>query len=234
MAINPRYEIPHLYTKEIACQYRNKEGKCSSHVFAMGKTLYIRNSCKFYKDFRFFSAQEAINNIHTSKASQSFIISGETGAGKTETAKHILNYLVEVEETDSNQIKHRLINPITEYFGNAQTVNNDNSSRFNKYTKVYMIFPFFEYLYTFNSIMLIFLVFILSHVHFGFLTQLLFDHNMKIVGGEISYHLLETNRVSSQDPYEANFHIFYTLLEAPHELKQTLHINQTSYSVCEN
>lgn len=123
----------------------------------MGKTLYLRNSCKFHKDFRFFSAQEAINNIHTFEASQSFIISGETGAGKTETAKHILNYLV--EETDSNQIKHRLINPITEYFGNAQTGNNDNSSRFNKYTKVYLVFPFFEYLYTFNSIMLILFVF---------------------------------------------------------------------------
>lgn len=87
-----------------------------------------------------FPAQEAINNLKESKSSQSIIITGESGAGKTETTKHLLNYLCGCY-SDSEEIEHRLTaNLLIEYFANAQTLANKNSSRFNRFIKVGIIF----------------------------------------------------------------------------------------------
>ena len=76
--------------------------------------------------------------------SQSILISGESGAGKTEAAKKIMEYVAAVSGDRFNRghehsVKERLIqsNPVLEAFGNATTVRNNNSSRFGKFIRIY-------------------------------------------------------------------------------------------------
>lgn len=76
-----------------------------------------------------------------SRKNQSVIISGESGAGKTEAAKQVMRYLIEASKMsngESTEIQDSLIsaNVILEAFGNAKTLRNDNSSRFGKYIKL--------------------------------------------------------------------------------------------------
>lgn len=90
----------------------------------------------------FKTADTALYNLLYSEArqNQSIIISGESGAGKTETTKHVLHFLSEVAGGQENtNIEERIIqaNPVLEAFGNAKTIRNDNSSRFGKYCEVF-------------------------------------------------------------------------------------------------
>lgn len=80
-------------------------------------------------------ANEALENMRGSKISQTIYISGRSGSGKTETIKHILNYLC---NTVDNRIEQKILNSnsIYEAFGNASTAENNNSSRFFKLIKV--------------------------------------------------------------------------------------------------
>jgi hypothetical protein len=71
---------------------------------------------------------------------QSVIISGESGAGKTEATKQVLHFLAEVAGGNDRSLEEKIVKhvtPILEGFGNAKTLRNDNSSRFGKYCQVY-------------------------------------------------------------------------------------------------
>jgi len=121
IAVNPYYEIPKLYSRDIIMQYKGKSlGTLPPHVFAI--------------------ADKAFRDMEVLKKSQSIIVSGESGAGKTESTKYILRYLTEIcGQRVSGNIEKRIVeaNPLLEAFGNAKTMRNLNSSRFGKYVEVH-------------------------------------------------------------------------------------------------
>ena len=87
----------------------------------------------------FAVAEEAYNKMSREKKNQSIIVSGESGAGKTVSAKYAMRYFATVGGASAEtQIERKVLasNPIMEAFGNAKTIRNDNSSRFGKYIEI--------------------------------------------------------------------------------------------------
>lgn len=114
------------------------------------------------------------------------LITGESGAGKTENTKKVIAYFAcvgattkktEAEKKGGN-LEEQVVqtNPVLEAFGNAKTTRNDNSSRFGKFIRI----------------------------HFGPMG--------KLAGADIETYLLEKARVISQQPLERSYHIFYQLM----------------------
>lgn len=114
---------------------------------------------------------------------QSIIISGESGAGKTEATKIIMTFLAKITRKKGGAMIEALAdrvlssNPLLESFGNAQTLRNNNSSRFGKFI----------------------------HIYFSCFSG-------AITGASISNYLLEKTRITHQIEGERNYHIFYQLL----------------------
>eukprot|EP00057_Strongylocentrotus_purpuratus_P025453 XP_011679927.1 PREDICTED: myosin-VIIa [Strongylocentrotus purpuratus] len=118
VAVNP-YQVLPIYMREQIEAYRDKRiGELPPHIFAIADNAYYR-------------MLRGLKN-------QCVIISGESGAGKTESAKLILQFLAAVSGQHS-WIEQQIIesNPIMEAFGNAKTIRNDNSSRFGKYIDIH-------------------------------------------------------------------------------------------------
>ncbi|XP_060899643.1 unconventional myosin-X [Labrus mixtus] len=166
-AVNPYQLLPGLYDRQAVEQYsRHHLGEISPHIFAV--------------------ANECYRSLWKRLQNQCVLISGESGAGKTESTKLILKFLsamsqhsLEVSSRDrTSHVEEALLesSPIMEAFGNAKTVYNNNSSRFGKFV------------------------------------QLHFSQKGNIQGGRIVDYLLEKNRVVRQNPGERNYHIFYALL----------------------
>src|SRR5438552_16246767 len=121
---------------------------------------------------------------------QTIVVSGESGAGKTVSAKYIMRYFATRESpgqpgkrtkgrADAMSATEEAIlatNPIMEAFGNAKTTRNDNSSRFGKYIEI------------------------------------MFDQRTNIIGAKIRTYLLERSRLVFQPHNERNYHIFYQLV----------------------
>ncbi|XP_032801914.2 unconventional myosin-X-like [Petromyzon marinus] len=167
-AVNPYRLIDGLYDKAAVGRYaQNLLGELPPHIYAI--------------------ANECYRCLWKRLDSQCVLISGESGAGKTESTKLILNFLSETSQgagkaaqsgpTNTN-VETAILesSPIMEAFGNAKTVYNNNSSRFGKFI------------------------------------QLHFSQQGFIQGGRILDYLLEKNRVVRQNPGERNFHVFYALL----------------------
>nr|BAF80876.1 myosin-like protein [Saccharina japonica] len=175
LAVNP-FKRVQLYTDEILAAYRQDgerrhydpeyDGTLAPHVYAIADKAY-RN-------------MTAPSNEYEHR-SQSILVSGESGAGKTETCKIIVKYLAilgsKTGSTELGTIEQQVLesNPILEAFGNARTVRNDNSSRFGKYI------------------------------------QIIFDGYGKLTGAQIKTFLLEKVRVVKHSAMERNYHIFYML-----------------------
>lgn len=129
-------------------------------------------------------AEKAYKDLKETHRPQCVLVSGESGAGKTENAKKLMEYITNVagtsETNSADGIKDKILrsNVLLESFGNAKTLRNDNSSRFGK------------------------------------LMEILFDYGGSITGGRVTSYLLEKIRVTQPKEGERNFHIFYQLCAA--------------------
>nr|CCC90215.1 putative myosin IB heavy chain [Trypanosoma congolense IL3000] len=127
LSVNPFKNIPHLYSEERVAFFRsggksdNSGSQGGPHIFAL--------------------AEDAYRTMVSDCENQCVIISGESGAGKTEASKHIMRYISAVsgDTEEMQRVKHIILasNPVLEAFGNAKTVRNDNSSRFGKFFEIF-------------------------------------------------------------------------------------------------
>ncbi|XP_023640678.1 myosin-10 isoform X4 [Capsella rubella] len=122
IAVNPFKRLPHLYGNEIMEQYKGTDfGELSPHPFAVADSAY----------------RKMINE----GVSQAILVSGESGAGKTESTKMLMQYLAYMggkAESEGQSVEQQVLesNPVLEAFGNAKTVRNNNSSRFGKFVEI--------------------------------------------------------------------------------------------------
>ncbi|XP_063590057.1 myosin heavy chain, muscle-like [Penaeus indicus] len=163
IAVNPYKRYP-IYTNRVVKIYQGKRrNEVPPHLFAISDGAYT--------------------NMMQDRMNQSMLITGESGAGKTENTKKVLSYFANVGASEKKGEKKQNLedqiiqtNPVLEAFGNAKTVRNDNSSRFGKFIRI----------------------------HFGPIG--------KLSGADIEVYLLEKARVISQQPLERSYHIFYELM----------------------
>ena len=126
ISVNPFRAISGLYTPALLRKYRGRHTwELAPHVFAV--------------------AEDAYTSLMSTHANQCILITGESGAGKTEAAKKVMEYVAAVSPLTSAadvNAKDRLLqsNPVLEAFGNAKTIRNNNSSRFGKYME--LVFDF--------------------------------------------------------------------------------------------
>eukprot|EP01125_Pyxidicula_operculata_P003352 TRINITY_DN1399_c1_g1_i3.p1 TRINITY_DN1399_c1_g1~~TRINITY_DN1399_c1_g1_i3.p1 ORF type:complete len:1823 (-),score=494.16 TRINITY_DN1399_c1_g1_i3:200-5668(-) len=149
--------------------------------------VYLEKSREELEPHLFSIAQKAWQSLRQLGQSQSVVISGESGAGKTEATKVVLKFLTFVASKSSSNksdLASRILatNPVLEAFGNAKTTRNNNSSRFGKFIKI-----------AFES------------------------DSGKILGARIDNYLLEQTRVVGQATNERNYHIFYQLVNGSND-----------------
>ncbi|CAN4120664.1 unnamed protein product [Withania somnifera] len=122
IAVNPFKRLPDLYAKSVMEQYKGVAlGELPPHPFAIADAAY----------------RLMINE----RISQSILVSGESGAGKTESTKMLMQYLAYMggrAAADGRSVEQKVLesNPVLEAFGNAKTVRNNNSSRFGKFVEL--------------------------------------------------------------------------------------------------
>ncbi|WRT65740.1 uncharacterized protein IL334_002688 [Kwoniella shivajii] len=213
ISLNPYQPLP-IYTPKHIAQYRTRRREENApHIFAV--------------------AERAWQQIGEERESQSILITGESGAGKTENTKKVIQYLAaiatsqvpsnpssslsrsksvsiapstglprsssfkgkEASEIDLSSLaisepslgllEQQILqaNPILEAFGNAQTMRNNNSSRFGKFIRIF------------------------------------FSPTGAIAGANIDWYLLEKSRVTARAEGERDFHVFYQLLKGAKEAK---------------
>ncbi|KAL0747536.1 hypothetical protein Bca101_029538 [Brassica carinata] len=170
IAVNPFKQLANLYNDHMIEHYKGAPfGSLMPHPFAVADAAY----------------RQMINE----GVSQSILVSGESGAGKTETAKTLMKYLAKMggravkDLSARRSVEDQVLesNPVLEAFGNAKTVRNNNSSRFGKFVEIQ------------------------------------FDQRGRISGAAIKTYLLERSRVCQVSDSERNYHCFYMLCAAPSE-----------------
>ncbi|KAM3433424.1 hypothetical protein MY4824_002555 [Beauveria thailandica] len=170
----------------------------ATNPFARVDSLYVPGMVQVYAGRHratqaphlFAIAEEAFMDMVRDNKNQTVVVSGESGAGKTVSAKYIMRYFATREAPDNpgarskrgteamSETEEQILatNPIMEAFGNAKTTRNDNSSRFGKYIEI------------------------------------MFDDKTNIIGAKIRTYLLERSRLVFQPSKERNYHIFYQLV----------------------
>uniref|UniRef100_UPI0037E83750 myosin-11-like isoform X3 n=1 Tax=Semicossyphus pulcher TaxID=241346 RepID=UPI0037E83750 len=170
VVVNPYKMLP-IYSEKIIEMYKGKKRhEVPPHIYSITDNAY--------------------RNMMQDREDQSILCTGESGAGKTENTKKVIQYLAVIasshkgkKEANPGELEKQLLqaNPILEAFGNAKTIKNDNSSRFGKFIK------------------------------------LNFDVTGFIVGANIDTYLLEKSRCIRQANTERAFHIFYYMVAGAKE-----------------
>merc|ERR1712036_175491 len=167
IVVNPYKRYP-IYTATCVKLYLGKRrNEVPPHLWAITETAY--------------------RNMLTNVKNQSMLITGESGAGKTENTKKVIAYLAAVavppkkkgKDAKKVSLEDQIVatNPILESYGNAKTSRNDNSSRFGKFIRIH------------------------------------FNGAGKLAGCDIESYLLEKSRITQQQEVERSYHIFYQLLQ---------------------
>merc|ERR1719361_3193202 len=166
IVVNPYKRYP-IYTGTVVKMYLGKrKNEVPPHLWAITETAY--------------------RNMLTNLKDQSMLITGESGAGKTENTKKVISYLAAVAAPKKKPGQEKKValedqivatNPILESYGNAKTSRNDNSSRFGKFIRIH------------------------------------FNTSGKLCGCDIESYLLEKSRITQQQEVERSYHIFYQLLQ---------------------
>ncbi|KAL8952633.1 MAG: hypothetical protein Q9222_001472 [Ikaeria aurantiellina] len=171
IATNPFAKVDSLYVSGMVQVYAGKQRSSQApHLFAI--------------------AEEAFSDMLRDGKNQTIVVSGESGAGKTVSAKYIMRYFATRESPDQpgkrakgiadamSETEEQILatNPVMEAFGNAKTTRNDNSSRFGKYIEI------------------------------------MFDRKTEIIGACIRTYLLERSRLVFQPLKERNYHVFYQMV----------------------
>ncbi|XP_039445218.1 myosin heavy chain, muscle isoform X29 [Culex pipiens pallens] len=184
VVINPYKRWP-LYTMRVAKMYRGKRrNEVPPHLFAVSDGAYV--------------------NMLTNHENQSMLITGESGAGKTENTKKVIAYFATIgasskksaDEEKKISLEDQVVqtNPVLEAYGNAKTVRNDNSSRFGKFIRIH------------------------------------FTGSGKLGGADIETYLLEKARVISQQTLERSYHIFYQIMSGSVKgLKEKCYLSNNIY-----
>ena len=189
VSVNPFRWLP-IYEESVITRYHNSSNPFVTqppHVYPVAHAALTR-----------------LQNGSTS--SQSILVSGESGAGKTEATKICMQYLAKVDAMASGSASARAkaltdrvlqSSPILEAFGNAQTVRNDNSSRFGKFL------------------------------------QLRYSDSVRQMGANIRTYLLERSRVVRPPHKEKNYHVLYALVggATPEETQQLGLLPEDQYGV---
>lgn len=185
VAINPYKKLP-IYEQKILTNFhkqlkgsQNQDSRLPPHIFAIAENTY--------------------RNLLENRKDQLILVTGESGAGKTENTKKVIQYLSLISSDDlsdhATDVHNKILraNPILESFGNAKTIKNNNSSRFGKFIKIF------------------------------------FDQKGLISGATIDYYLLEKLRVLHQSTDERNYHAFYQFLrgESPEVLKSKYNLEHS-------
>ena len=183
VAVNPGHALPELFTEA----QRSRSRGADLHDPRQEPHLYD-------------VAEQSYRHLVATRKAQSIVISGESGAGKTESIKYCMNYLVWRSDATqggagkvaeySNELTQRIMhsNPMLEAWGNAKTQRNHNSSRFGKYI------------------------------------TLQFAADDCIVGAQLHTFLLEKSRVTNADAQsERSYHVFYQLVAGSTLAKGRVH-----------
>ena len=163
IAVNPYKRFP-IYTMRTVGLYRGKRrNEVPPHIFAIAEGSY----------------QGMVNTGNN----QSILITGESGAGKTENTKKVISYFATICSSGKRKegeasLEDKIVgtNPVMEAWGNAKTVRNDNSSRFGKFIRIH------------------------------------FNSSGKLSGADMVVYLLEKSRLTYQQPLERCYHAFYNLM----------------------
>ena len=167
VAVNPFKWITGIYAPSVmeACKGKKlHNASCGPHVFAIAEKAYVQ--------------------MRKTQKSQCVVVSGESGSGKTETNKQLMNYLVfrgvpEDGGRGTSDLTQKILdaNPILEGFGNAKTTRNNNSSRFGRYVLVR------------------------------------FSPSYEVIGAQVRTFLLERSRVTAaSNAGERSYHVLYQLV----------------------